>query len=412
MGTATSALPFPDIERRASRLFRLSIGVFFIGGFLTSSVSLLVPQLKLMLHLDYREALLVQLAFHASYMLFAVPITWAIVRSGYMRAIILGLAIMTLGCMALTWAQEAMSFSLVLGALLLLSGGQTFLQIASNTVVAVIGPSQGAARRLTLLQGFNSLGTVMGPLISAPLLLGEVDASAHGSLPPTLPFTGTALITAFLGVAYLVNRNLLADGETRRSAASWHMLAVLRSSRLRWGTAAIFVYVGAEVAIGALLPDVLMRPDRLNATPVMAGQMVSLYWGGAMVGRFMGAWIMARMREAKLLLTVASGAILLILAAILLPGSMGAGALIAVGLCNAIMYPTIYVLALPSDEQEAPAASMWLCIAVVGGAIIPVTTGALADMITLLPALLLPAACYALIARFAMLCHEPRKPLS
>lgn len=404
MVAATPASPLPDAEYRASRLFRLSIGIFFIGGFLTSSVSLLVPQLKLMLDLDYKGALLVQLAFHASYLLFAVPITWAIVRSGYMRAIVTGLAVMTLACLALVWAQQALSFALVLGSLLLLSAGQTFLQIASNTVVTVIGPSRGAARRLTLLQGFNSLGTVMGPLISAPLLLGELDVRAGGSATASLPFIGTALVTAVLALAYALDRDLLSGAGERRFAPTRQMFAVLRARRLRWGTAAIFAYVGAEVAIGALLPNVLMRPDRLAASPVTAGQLVSLYWGGAMVGRFAGAFAMARIAETRLLLGVSVGAIALTLAAIVLPGAAGAAMLIAVGLCNAIMYPTIYALALPDDAREAPVASMWLCMAVVGGAIVPVATGALADIVTLLPALILPAACYALIARFALLC--------
>lgn len=412
MVTATSTLPASDGDQIASRLFRLSIGVFFIGGFLTSSVSLLVPQLKLMLHLDYRQALLVQLAFHSSYLLFALPITWAIVRTGYMRAIVAGLAVMTVGCLALTMAQTALSFAMVMGALLLLSAGQTFLQIASNTVVAVIGPSRGAARRLTLLQGFNSLGTVMGPLISAPLLLAELDADAARSIDPTLPFLGTALVTAVLTLAYIRYRNLLARGEAQPFVGTRQMFQLIRLRRLRWGTAAIFFYVGAEVAIGALLPTILMRPDRLGVTPVVGGQLVSLYWGGAMAGRFIGAWVMTRMAEYRLLLAVALGAVALTLAAIILPGALGAVALIAVGLCNAIMYPTIYALALPADERQAPVASMWLCMAVVGGAIIPVITGALADAIALLPALVVPAACYAFIARFAALCAQPQESMS
>ncbi|GAY23559.1 MFS transporter [Sphingobium fuliginis] len=409
MVAVTSSPPLSDHEQVASRLFRLSIGVFFTGGFLTSSVSLLVPQLKLMLDLDYKGALLVQLAFHSSYMLFALPITWSIVRAGYMRAIVAGLAVITAGCLALTLAQNALSFAMVLGALLLVSAGQTFLQIASNTVVAVIGPSRGAARRLTLLQGFNSFGTVLGPLLSAPLLLGELDPQAARHVGAALPFTGTALVTGLLAFAYFRNRALLEQDEARRFASIGQMFRVMRSRRLRWGAASIFVYVGAEVAIGALLPTVLMRPDRLDAAPVLAGQLVSLYWGGAMVGRFLGAWAMQRIAEARLLMAVSFGAAVLTTAAIVLPGVTGACALLAVGLCNAIMYPTIYALALPEDERQAPVASMWLCMAVVGGAIVPLLTGALADATALLPALILPAACYAFIARFAALCARPQE---
>lgn len=393
-------------ESVANRLFRLSIGVFFIGGFLTSSVSLLVPQLKLMLALDYAEALLVQLAFHASYLLFALPITAFIVAVGYMRAITTGLAVMAAGCLSLAIAQNALSFALVLGALLLLSAGQTFLQMASNTVVTVIGPSRGAARRLTLLQGFNSLGTVAGPMVSAPLLLADRGAAPAGAFATTLPFAGTAAVTTLLAFAYFRHRGLLSrQDEAQRFVSTRQMFRIFgQVRRLRWGTLAIFVYVGAEVTIGALLPSVLMRPDRLAASPVAAGQLVSLYWGGAMLGRFVGAWVMMRVDEARLLAGVAFGAVVLTLAAIVLPGIPGAAVLIAVGLCNAIMYPTIYALAFPEDERQAPVASMWLCMAVVGGALVPLLTGAVADRATLLPSLAVPAACYLIIVCFASLC--------
>ncbi|EJL29292.1 fucose permease [Novosphingobium sp. AP12] len=408
MAEAENPRPESHDENAASRLFRLSVGVFFIGGFLTSSVSLLVPQLKLMLALDYTQALLVQMAFHASYLLFALPITAFIVASGYMRAISAGLAIMAAGCLSLAIAQHALSFALVLGALLLLSAGQTFLQMASNTVVTVIGPSRGAARRLTLLQGFNSLGTVAGPMISAPLLLAGRDSRTAWTFTATLPFAGTAAVTALLAFAYFRHRSLLGRDEDRggtRFVSTGQMFRIFAQvKRLRWGTAAIFVYVGAEVTIGALLPSVLMLPDRLGAGPVAAGQLVSLYWGGAMLGRFAGAWAMTRVNEARLLAGAALGAVALTIGAIVLPGGVAAGALIAVGLCNSIMYPTIYALAFPDDDRQAPIASMWLCMAVVGGAIIPLVTGTVADATALLPSLMVPAACYLFIACFASLC--------
>ncbi len=405
----------PERGAAATLLFRLSVGVFFIGGFLTSSVSLLVPQLKLMLSLDYTQAFMVQLAFHASYLLFALPITAFIVGSGYTRAIVAGLAVMSAGCVALAVAQGSLSFALVLGALLLLSGGQTFLQIASNTVVAVIGPARGAAGRLTLLQGFNSLGTVAGPLLSAPLLLAQVDRGHEwrpiiGLSAAALPFVLTALVTAVLALAYARHRRALESGQRGEGfVPARRLFAVLgESRRLRWGTAAIFVYVGAEVTIGGLLPSVLMRPDRLGAGAVTAGQLVALYWGGAMVGRFAGAWIMRHMAEARLLQAAALGAVALTLAASVLPGAAGALVLVAVGLCNAIMYPTIYALALPEDARAAPVASMWLCMAVVGGAIVPVLTGAVADASGLLESLIVPAGCYVLIAAFAAICRKGR----
>jgi len=406
------ALPPPSRgadEAVAGRLFRISIGVFFIGGFLSSAVSLLVPQLKLMLALDYRSALLIQLAFHSSYLLFALPAAFAVVRGGYMRSIAVGLAIMTAGCLALATAQGMRDFLLVLGALLLLSAGQTVLQIASNTVVTVIGPSRRAAARLTLLQGFNSLGTVLGPLISAPFLLANLDPLSGGAVTAGLPFVAGGAVLAALSTAYFTHRGLLSETRgTAPAARPAQLLAVLGDRRLVWGIAAIFAYVGAEVTIGTLLANVLMLPDRMAVEPVTAGRLVSLYWAGAMVGRFAGAWAMARVAEARLLFWVALGAVVLVSVAVVTPGALGAVALIAVGLCNAIMYPTIYALALPQDAARAPLASMWLCMAVVGGAVVPMLTGVAADAFGLLPALLLPALCYAGIAMFAAMCADVR----
>ncbi|QSR20038.1 MFS transporter [Novosphingobium sp. KA1] len=400
-------------ESVVRRLLALSVGVFFIGGFLSASVSLLVPQLKSVLALDYGKVLLVQFAFHASYLLFALPAALAVVRIGYMRAIASGLAVMAAGCLALAAAQGLRDFALILGALLLLSSGQTVLQIASNTVVTVIGPSRRSAFRLNLLQGFNSLGTVLGPLVSAPFLLADVHRGEGRDTAAALPFVATGAVLAVLAVVYLRHRRLLAredaGGGTRADNRLRRILAVLRDRRLCWGIFAIFVYVGAEVTVGTLMTNVLMLPERLGLSPVSAGRLVSFYWAGAMAGRFAGAWLMTRIAEARLLLVAAVAAGVLAAAAAGLPGAAGAAALIAIGLCNAIMYPTIYALAMPADAADAPLASMWLCMAVVGGAIVPLLTGAAADAIGLLPALLLPALCYAGVALFAAMCLRPGK---
>ncbi|AUW58581.1 MFS transporter [Sphingobium sp. SCG-1] len=394
----------------AKRLFWLSIGVFFIGGFLSASVSLLVPQLKLLLVLDYKGALLIQIAFHSSYLLFALPAAVAVVRIGYMRAIFMGLAVMAAGCLALAVAQGLRDFVLVLGSLLLLSGGQTILQIAANTVVTVIGPSRGSAARLTLLQGFNSLGTVLGPLLTAPYLLANLSPGDTVAVTASLPFVASGAILSVLSIVYFSHRTLLPN-KREMPPVSWTkgMTSVLRDRRLIWGIFAIFVYVGAEVTIGTLLTNVLMLPERLGVEPVTAGRLVSLYWAGAMLGRFAGAWAMTRISEARLLLFAALMALALTVAAVLLSGLAGSAALIAVGMCNAIMYPTIYALAMPQDSRMAPLASMWLCMAVVGGAIIPMLTGAVADAAGLLLALLLPAICYAGIALFAAMCMTPKE---
>ena len=383
----------------ARRLFFLSIGMFFIGGFLTAIVGLLVPRFKLLYGLSYSQASLVQLASHSSYLLFAVPITMMLIRIGYMRAIVIGLTVMAVGCLAFIAADAAQAFAMVLGALLLLSLGITFLQIAANTVVTLVGSARGSASRLTLLQGFNSLGTVLGPLLAAPLLLG----SATGEEQVGLPFLAATLVLAGLALSFAINRNLLRLGSRPASAmvALSSVAALFRDRVMVAGTMAMFAYSGAEVTIGTLLTNYLVRPEALSLSPATAGQMVSLYWGGAMIGRFAGALLLGRFDPTRMLAATALGAAALTALACFASGWLGSGALIAVGLCNAIMYPTIYALALPVDEGAAPLGSMLLCMAVVGGAVVPVLTSIAADAFGLAPALLLPALCYLGVAAFA-----------
>ena len=397
---------FADGDRVGRTVFRLSIGVAFLGGFLTVLVSMIVPRLTITLALDYAQALLVQFAFHLSYLLFAVPITRAIVRIGYMRAIVTGLSVMLAGCLGLVGAAGAESFPLVLLALLTLSSGITFLQIAVNTVVTVIGEPRRAPARLTLLQGFNSFGTVLAPLIGAELLLRDALARGQPAMGGvTWPFLIGAVGLGALAIAFARRRDLLehAPGEAAPLPPG-RLAVVLADRRLMFGVAAIFAYVGAEVTIATLLANYLMLPTTLAAAPLVAGRLVTLYWTGAMIGRFAGAVLLRRGHAPGWLALAAAGAVTLTAIAALVTGTIGAAALIAVGLCNAIMYPTIYALALPADPDTAPIGSMLLCMAVVGGAIVPLVTGVIADRIGLAPALLLPAACYGVIVLFAARC--------
>jgi FHS family L-fucose permease-like MFS transporter len=388
----------------ARRLFSLSIGVFFIGGFLSSLVNLFVPRLTLFYGLDYARALLVQFAFHLSYLAFAVPIGAAIMRLGYMRSASGGLAVMAAATLGLVAAHGFHSYALILAALLALSAGITVLQIAANTVVAVVGDGERAAFRLTFLQAFNSIGTVAAPLAAAPFLLDatapRTGAAAAAAIAP--PFLAAVAVLVVLAIAYFVGRRLLdrtPQAATGGGAIDWGALAADR--RLVAGTAAIFAYVGAEVAIGALLVNYLVDPAVLGAGPVAAARLVSLYWGGALIGRAAGAFVMRKIAPAQLLGLAAIGATALTAFAAIAQGPAGAVALIGVGLCNSIMYPTIYVLALPREPALATPGATLLCMAVVGGAIVPVLTGLIADSSTLAASLSLPALCYLAIAAFA-----------
>ncbi|MBB5711787.1 MFS transporter [Sphingomonas xinjiangensis] len=385
----------------AAKVFSLSIGVFFIGGFVASSVSLLVPRVRLTLGLDYASAMAVQLASHSSYLVLAIPIAAAVSVVGYMRAHAIGLTLMAAGCGLLIAGLASQSFAFVLMPLLAVSAGASFLQIASNNVVTLIGDSGRAAVRLNILQGFNSLGTVVAPLVGAATIVA-LPARAQGIPPYALPFGCAAITLTVLALAFAASRNLLRGipvGSTRTSKRGW--VGALRDRRLVAGAAAIFAYVGAEVAIGALLTDFLMQPSTMALAPMGAARLVSLYWGGAMIGRFAGAWLMGRIAPARLLRWAAGAAGLLVIAAVFAHGPISGAALIGVGLFNSVMYPTIYVLALPTAPEQATPGATLLCMAVVGGAIIPPITGLAADQWGLAASLLLPASCYGIVLLFA-----------
>jgi FHS family L-fucose permease-like MFS transporter len=394
-------------QNSATQLFRLSIGVFFIGGFLSSTISLFVPRMKLVYGLGYVQALLVQFAFHTSYLLFAFPIAIAIMAIGYMRSTATGLSVIALSCGLFLLAHGLHNYATVLLALLIMSAGITFLQIAANTVVSVVGSTEGAAYRLTLLQAFNSIGTVVAPLVAAQYVLGSPRTSGLAAIREiSPPFLFAIAVLVVLAAAFFLRRGLLDKADRADQAgARFDWPALLGNRRLVAGTCAIFLYVGAEVAIGALLVLYLVMPDVFGAAPVDAARLVSLYWAGAMIGRLIGAYAMKLVSPCNLLALMAVCAALLVGIAATLHGWAGGIALLAVGLCNSIMYPTIYVLALPEDPKLATAGGTLLCMAVVGGAVVPMLTGALADRIGLAASLALPALCYLFIAAFARACR-------
>lgn len=378
------------------RLFALLTGVYLSGGLLNSMVSLLVPRETVLLGLSTTQAMGIQLAYYSSYLLFALPITLAVVRIGYMRAIAVGLCVMALGCVAFAAAQGRLSYALTLGSLLVISSGVTFLQIAGNAVTRAFGGSARMAPRFTLLQGFNSFGTVIGPLIGAHFLLGGGAPSHAGA--PFLPIAAALLL---LGLLFNLNRGMLPALPQR--GPPWRRLRrLLAAPRMLAGIAAIFAYVGAEVTVGTLAVAYLMLPSTIAASGPGAGRLVSLYWACAMLGRFGGAVLLRRIGAGWLLVSAAIGAVALLGVAIGVQGGIGAVALLLVGLCNSVMFPLSYALAQPEDEADGPLAAMLLCMAVVGGAIVPLLAGAVADRAGLAPSLFVPILCYLIVLAFGI----------
>lgn len=407
----------PMTERpRQSLLIGLVVFLFFAWGFATVLLDTLVPKLKGLFELSYTEAMLIQFSFFLSYFIFSVPAGLVLSRIGYIRGAVLGLVIMAVGCVLFLPAASLGLFPAFLIALFVMAAGITMLQVAANPFIELLGSEASSHSRLTLAQAFNSLGTTVGPWIGAILILrGGVAIRAEGLSSTAiaalrqaeahavqLPFLVIAAALTALAVAFWLLRKSSAPpvaGQARLSAIP----ALLVKPRLVLGAVAIFVYVGAEVSIGSLMTNYLMQPHVLAATAEHAGKLVSLYWGGAMVGRFIGSYVLQKLKPGLVLSACAVGACGLSLVSSLSAGETAAYSLIAVGLFNSIMFPTIFSLASEQLGSETPNGSGLLCMAIVGGAIVPIVTGAVADRAGLTLALCVPAACYLWIVAYGLL---------
>ena len=417
----------------------LVVSLFFTWGFITVLNDPLIAKLKGLFALNYAEAMLTQFAFFLGYFIFSAPAGAILGRFGYVRSIVLGLLIMAAGCLMFAPAARYALYPMFLFALFCVASGITILQVAANPYIAALGSTATSHSRLTLAQAFNSLGTFAGPFIGALFILQN-----GVSLPAT---TSTALAGAqriheaqivqrpFLVIAGLLMLFALLFWALRNrpspaaSASSPNPFrrALLQRPRLIFGVACIFVYVGAEVSIGSGLTNYLMQPAIIGArapsigagfsgllnhmfgitesfnTAQVAGAMVSLYWGLAMLGRFAGSFILSKAAPGKVLCVHALAAMALALAASLSAGPAAAAGVLAIGLANSIMFPTIFTLALEGLGDETANGSALLCMAIVGGAIVPVIYGATADAIGLGHALAVPAVCYLVIAAYGWL---------
>lgn len=415
-GSSAAGVDLPDLKV-------FVFGLFFVFGGITSLNDVIIPKLKGLFTLSYAQAMLVQSAFFAAYLLVSIPAASVVRKVGYMRTAVLGLSLMTIGSLLFVPASAAGSFGVFLSALFVLAAGITTVQVVANPLITLLGPSETAHSRLTFAQGFNSLGTTVFPYFGAMLILGglsEVDASAmtQAAMQAYRSEETRVIVYAYLGLAAVLavvtggvwlRRNRLPPS----LAEKIDMLAafgLLRRRRFAFGSLSIFLYVGAEVAIGSLIVSFLVQADTQALSEQAAGMRVTYYWGGAMVGRFIGAYVLRLISPGKVLAATATAAIALIMLAITAKGDASGWALLAIGLCNSIMFPTIFSLASEGLGKHASDGSGIICMAIVGGAIIPPLTGHLADMMGLRLSLLLPLACYALIALFGLYARRPEVP--
>ncbi|MET0360172.1 MAG: sugar MFS transporter [Sphingobium sp.] len=388
------------------------MALFFIFGGITSLNDVLIPKLKHLFTLSYGEAMLVQSAFFLAYLLISMPAAMLVQRLGYMRSAVAGLLTMTAGCLLFLPASTSGLFITFLLALFVLASGITIVQVVANPLISALGEPATASSRLTFAQAFNSLGTTVFPYVGAIVILGSLPAVEGMADSATRAAEARVIDHTYLGIAaalaivaavvWLLRGRL---NERRQPVTNpLRSLDLLGRPRFAFGTLALFLYVGAEVAIGSLMTNYLMQADTLGLGAQAAGERLAFYWGGAMVGRFIGAELLRRFPPAAVLLAVAMGAVLLIALSVFSHGTVSGTALLAVGLMNSIMFPTIFSLSSEGLGKRAAEGSGIICMAIVGGAIIPPLTGLVADAGTLRLALGVPVLCYAGIIAFSRYC--------
>ena len=404
------------------RLFVM--GLFFIFGGITSLNDVIIPKLKELFTLNYTQAMLVQFCFFTAYLLIGIPGAKLVKKIGYMRGAVAGLLTMMVGCLLFIPASQTATYGLFLFALFILASGVVIVQVVANPLISLLGKPETAHSRLTFAQAFNSLGTTIFPLIGAGLILGSLkDVKAEDLSGAALDayrvaesqaivygYLGIAVALAVVAAAVWLFRNRL-KGESHEASSGLAGFDLLKRPRFSLGALCIFHYVGAEVSIGSLVINYLAQARVLGQPEAVVGWMISLYWFGAMVGRFIGSGVMyLGVSPGKLLAGVAVGAIALILLSTNSGGAVAAYSLLAIGLMNAIMFPTIFSLASERLGPRAADGSGIINIAIFGGAVVPLATGAIADVTgSLAVALFLPALCYAVIACFG---YYARKPLA
>jgi len=417
--------------------------LFFLWGFITVLVDSLVPRLKDVFEMSYAKTVLVQFAFFTAFFVVSVPAGAILSRIGYRKGIVLGLIIMALGCLLFYPAAEYRNFTIFLVGYFTLAGGITVLQVAANPYVALLGSEEGASSRLNLSQAFNSLGTTIAPVVGALFLLSDsvktseeinalstlekVDYYAAEAATVQTPFL---LIASFIGVLAIVFAFIKLPKVMQESPKGGY-LSLLRNKLMLMGALGIFVYVGAEVAIGSFLVNYF---DDMNLAVIVAendtmmniantiastfnktfsnsdpksllGIFIIFYWGGAMIGRFVGAYLTRILPAGRVLSIFALLAIVMIAISISTNGLISMWSILAVGLFNSIMFPTIFTLTLEGLGDLKAQASGLLCMAIVGGAIVPFVFGSLIDSFGFKTAFILTLICYGYIMYYGRLKH-------
>jgi FHS family L-fucose permease-like MFS transporter len=397
--------------------------LFFFWGFVTSLNDILIPHFKSIFDLNYTRVMLIQFAFFFAYFIFSIPSAKIVDTLGYKKTMVVGLVTMAIGAFCFIPAASLPSYALFLAALMVVAGGITALQVAANAYVSVLGRPETASSRLNLAQAFNSFGTTIGPYLGGLFILSAnpktVDAIKQMSTEALKTYriqeaSSVKMPYVVIGLALLLFAVLIgmfklppmpeAERHGKEGGSLW------KYTHLILGVVGIFVYVGAEVSIGSFLINYFSQPDIGNLSELTASKYVSYYWGGAMVGRFIGSAILQKVKTGTVLGIAATAAVILVCTSMLTTGSVAMWSIILVGLFNSIMFPSIFTLGIAKLGPLTGDGSGLLIMAIVGGAIIPVAQGWIADHIGVHHAFILPVICYAYIVYYGLRGSRPVVP--
>ena len=392
--------------------------IFFMWGFITELNDVLIPHLKAVFSLSYWQAMLVQFCFFTAYLVMAIPAGRVVARVGYKLGIVFGLLIAGGGALLILPAAQLGSYNLFLPALFILASGIVMLQCSANPYVSLLGSPERAASRLNFAQAINSIGHTIGPAIGGALIfsttalsVGELEALPAAQRAQTVQplYLGVALALVVLAVVIFLFRLPSHDEATEHKEQHTRFADVWKYTQVKLGVLAIFLYVGAEVTIGSFVANFAMRPDIGAISVADVSRYVSGYWFGAMIGRFIGAALLLKIKPQKLLSVYAVANIALLLATVFGSGMQALWSVLAIGFFNSIMFPTIFTLVIDRLGPLTQKASSLLVMAIFGGAVIPLLQGKLVDVLfgamgdettALQWAFFLPMLCYAYVAWF------------
>jgi FHS family L-fucose permease-like MFS transporter len=401
--------------------------LFFAWGFITSLVDPLVASVKGIFHLSDVEAQLSASAFFIAYGVMSLPGAVLLSRLKSVPTVLLSLGLMVAGCLIMLLAANLAIYEVVLLGLFVMASGITVLQVAANPLAAALGPPGRSHFRLTFSQAFNSLGTFIGPYLGARLFLKGIEVK-QGTVVTTAAKSGAlagidraffwiAGLIILIGIMIYAGRKLISAAapppphETARLGIGATIREAISSPWALFGGLAIFLYVGAEVAIGTQMALFLNSTPVWNVALESAGKFVSLYWGGAMVGRLVGSALLTRVPAPRLLAVFTAAACALCLFVFTVGGVPAGYAALSIGLFNSIMFPVIFTITLERSTASEESTSGFLCFSIVGGAAIPPLAGLVSQHTNYVTSFIVPAACYAILCGFAIAAHRARTHL-